>query len=237
MTSSEMTTSDEASSQDDESTTGSDSNTDSETSEGDTNESSSESEDSTSEEEDDEMERSEAGGEVEQEKIASIGVLSVPSDRILNEGESDEKKEMVKVEMVSTEAIAPMDSKEDVPVPIHAPQNVVRNTVKSSEPDRKAKPQSNPAVEALNTPEGMDSTSTKSNSSSDNPFASGGWGDEPDPAPWEWKAMPLDYMGFLAEQRRTVFHEFRVSDGKGEWLRPNYSGPPNYFGIAVLRSC
>jgi hypothetical protein len=130
-----------------------------------------------------------------------------------------------------------MDSKEHVPAPIHDPQNVVRNTVKSSEPDSKAKPQFNAAVEFRNTPDRMDSTSTKSNSSSDNPFASGGWGDEPDPAPWEWKAMPLDYMGFLAEQRRTVFHEFRVSDGKGEWLRPNYSGPPNYSGISALGSC
>ena len=51
-----------------------------------------------------------------------------------------------------------------------------------------------------------------------------GWGEEPEPAPWEWQAMPFDYMGILAEQRRTVFYEFRERDGKGEWTLPNYEG-------------
>jgi hypothetical protein len=240
MSASETTTSEETSSPDDESATGADSDSDSESSDGDTSESSSESEESTSEEEDDGMERSEDGGEVEQEKGAGIGIVSVPSERILNEGQRDKRKEMpTKAEVLKSidvpETIPPLDSKEKASVPIHGPQNAGHNAVKSSELDAKAKPKFDPTVESLqNAPDGMDSTSTKSNSSSDNFFASGGWGDEPEPAPWEWAAMPLDYMGFLAEQRRTVFHEFRVSDGKGEWLRPNYSGPPNYAGTPPL---
>jgi hypothetical protein len=53
----------------------------------------------------------------------------------------------------------------------------------------------------------------------------GGWGKEPEPAPWEWQHMPFDYMGILEEQRRTVFWEFRETrDGKGEWVLPNYQG-------------
>ena len=57
------------------------------------------------------------------------------------------------------------------------------------------------------------------------PELAGGWGEEPEPAPWEWQHMPFDYMGILEEQRRTVFWEFRETrDGKGEWVLPNYQG-------------
>jgi hypothetical protein len=52
----------------------------------------------------------------------------------------------------------------------------------------------------------------------------GGWGETPEPADWEWQAMPFDYMGILEEQHRTVFYEFRERDGKGEWRLPNYEG-------------
>jgi len=58
--------------------------------------------------------------------------------------------------------------------------------------------------------------------------AAGGWGDAPGPAPWEWQAMPFDYMGILEEQRRTVFYEFRERDGKPEWVVPDYSGIQAY---------
>jgi hypothetical protein len=52
----------------------------------------------------------------------------------------------------------------------------------------------------------------------------GGWGEEPDPAPWDWQAMPFDYMGILEEQRRTVFYELHEHDGKEEWTIPKYKG-------------
>jgi hypothetical protein len=243
MSSSEMTTSEETSSLDDESATGSDSNSDSESSDGDTSETPSESEESTSEEEDFEIERSAAEGAVGEERIAGIGVVSILSERILNNDNDEKRKEMTRRAVLLesgdiTETVAPSDSKERTSVAIHSPQIIVHNPLKSSQPDTKAMPKFRPTVESpQNTPDQMDEISTKSNSSSDNPFASGGWGDEPESAPWEWAAMPLDYMGFLAEQRRTVFHEFRVSDGKGEWRCPKYSGPPNYSGISHLRFC
>ena len=56
------------------------------------------------------------------------------------------------------------------------------------------------------------------------PELAGGWGEEPGPAPWDWQAMPFDYMGILEEQRRTVFYEFHEHNGKGEWIDPKYHG-------------
>ena len=71
-----------------------------------------------------------------------------------------------------------------------------------------------------------DDTAKKSHSQLP-PELAGGWGEEPEPAPWEWQHMPFDYMGILEEQRRTVFWEFRETrDGKGEWVLPNYQGLP-----------
>lgn len=74
-----------------------------------------------------------------------------------------------------------------------------------------------------------DSTShTKSDSDKSclPPELAGGWGEEPGPAPWDWQAMPFDYMGILEEQRRTVFYEFHEHDGKGEWINPKYKCLP-----------
>jgi hypothetical protein len=61
-------------------------------------------------------------------------------------------------------------------------------------------------------------------SSTDKSVLTGGWGEIPEPASWEWQAMPFDYMGILEEQKRTVFYEFRERDGQGEWILPNYEG-------------
>lgn len=74
-----------------------------------------------------------------------------------------------------------------------------------------------------------DSTShTKSDSDKSclHPELAGGWGEEPGPAPWDWQAMPFDYMGILEEQRRTVFYEFHEHNGKGEWIDPKYNCIP-----------
>lgn len=64
-----------------------------------------------------------------------------------------------------------------------------------------------------------------------------GWGDVVEPAPWEWKSMPLDCSGILEEQRRTVFYEFRdKGNGEGEWIIPKHQTPPNYHGIHFLKA-
>jgi hypothetical protein len=59
------------------------------------------------------------------------------------------------------------------------------------------------------------------------PELAGGWGEEPGPAPWDWQAMPFDYMGILEEQRRTVFYEFHEHNGEGEWIDPKYKSLPS----------
>ena len=48
------------------------------------------------------------------------------------------------------------------------------------------------------------------------PELAGGWGEDPEPAPWDWKGMPFDYMGILEEQRRTVYYELHERDGQEE---------------------
>jgi hypothetical protein len=48
----------------------------------------------------------------------------------------------------------------------------------------------------------------------------GGWGDEPEPVPWDWERMPLDALGILQEQRRTPIHEFRERQGIAEPFVP-----------------
>ena len=50
----------------------------------------------------------------------------------------------------------------------------------------------------------------------------GGWGEDPEPAPWDWKGMPFDYMGILEEQRRTVYYELHERDGHEEWVVKDY---------------
>jgi hypothetical protein len=50
----------------------------------------------------------------------------------------------------------------------------------------------------------------------------GGWGDEPEPAPWDWQGMPFDYMGILEEQRRTVYYELHERDGQEVWVLKDY---------------
>jgi hypothetical protein len=86
------------------------------------------------------------------------------------------------------------------------------------------------AVEAAKTNIKFDSSSHEKSDSDKNclpPELAGGWGEEPGPAPWDWQAMPFDYMGILEEQRRTVFYEFHEHNGKGEWIDPKYEGLPS----------
>ena len=54
------------------------------------------------------------------------------------------------------------------------------------------------------------------------PELTGGWGNEPTPAPWDWQGMPFDYMGILEEQRRTVYYELHERDGQEEWVLKDY---------------
>lgn len=239
LSSSEATTSDEDSAIADESAADLDSDSDSDSPDEST-ETSSESEVSCSEEDSVDLDKIEVGEESEK-KTGGIGVNSVPSDRILDDSGNGKKiKPATKPTVVQNTTVPTIVSFKDTTslnhTPIHSPQETIHGTTKLSQPS--AKPELNSVIPSAHTvPDQMDTTSTKSNSSSDNFFASGGWGDEPEPAPWKWTQMPLDYMGILAEQRRTVFHEFRISDGKGEWLCPQYSGPPNYHGVTYLRWC
>jgi hypothetical protein len=245
VSSSEATTSDESSSLGDESSTGSDSASDSASdsdSSEETSETSSESEASSTEEQSVDLTNFEVGGELGDEKVGDVGVDRVPSERILDNDWDGKGIEMTaKATIVETidapTTVSRKETTETNPTPSHTLQNIIRDTNKLSQPSANPEPSNSPMPSAHSTPDKMDSTSINSSSSSDNLFASGGWGDEPEPAPWEWTQMPLDYMGILAEQRRTVFHEFRISDGKGEWRRPKYSGPPNYYGILRLRWC
>ena len=69
------------------------------------------------------------------------------------------------------------------------------------------------------------------------PQLTGGWGEEPGPAPWEWQQMPFDYMGILDEQHRTIFYEFHERDGKGEWTLPNYAGRIREIGLMLDKQC
>lgn len=245
VSSSEATTSDESSSLGDESSTGSDSASDSDSdsaSSEETDETSSESEVSSIEEQSADLTNFEVGGELGEEKVGDAGVDRVPSERILDDDWDGKGIEMTaKATIVKTTAapttVGQKDTTETSQRPSHSLRNIIHDTNKPSQPSANPEQSNSPMPSAHSTPDQMDSTSTKSNSSSDNFLASEGWGDEPESAPWEWTQMPLDYMGILAEQRRTVFHEFRISDGKGEWLRPKYSGPPNYYGILRLRWC
>ena len=66
----------------------------------------------------------------------------------------------------------------------------------------------------------------------------GGWGEEPEPAPWDWSAMPIDHLGILEEQRRTVFYESReTGTGTGEWILPNQGGQFDVSSDRRLSSC
>jgi hypothetical protein len=80
----------------------------------------------------------------------------------------------------------------------------------------------------------------KSDTSSDNivlpPELAGGWGEEPEPASWDWQGMPFDYMGILEEQRRTVFYEFHEHNGKGEWKLPKNKGANFPSNVSNCRS-
>lgn len=78
---------------------------------------------------------------------------------------------------------------------------------------------------------------TTSPNSSTPPQLTGGWGEEPGPAPWEWQQMPFDYMGILDEQHRTVFYEFHERNGKGEWTLPNYEGQTREIGLMLDEQC
>jgi hypothetical protein len=124
----------------------------------------------------------------------------------------------------ATSAIAPAILTEIVSSE-HAPKSDDHTTAIDITSSSKADATSPPVIVKS---DATDIEPSTSNESTDKSLSAehNNWGDDPRPAPWDWQQMPLDYMGILEEQRRTVFYEFRERDGKGEWVLPKYEGIP-----------